>query len=213
MDVIKYSEIDTAGGRPSKKEIKDKAIQILKEVALPDPERLMDNYPVQLSGGMRQRVCIAVALASANDLLIADEPGTSLDVTIQDQILRLLKEAVEERNISVILISHALGTVKRLVDRVYVMYAGNMVEVAKTGDLFSDPLHPYSRGMLRAVPRLTGGGIPEGIRGSIPDYVDPPKGCRFFPRCHYAMPICEKNRPPFFNVGDAHEVACFLYER
>ncbi len=211
-DVIKYSRKE-GGASLSEKEIKAEAVRLLKEVALPDPERIMENYPVQLSGGMRQRICIAMALASANDLLIADEPGTSLDVTIEDQILRLLKKLVEERDTSIVLISHALGAVRGLVDRVYVMYAGNMVEVADTEDLFSDPLHPYARGLLRAVPKLTGGGIAEGIRGRIPDYLNPPEGCRFFPRCDYAMPVCEKTQPPFFNHGSKHEVACFLYQR
>jgi len=211
-DVIKYSRKE-GGTSLSEKEIKAEAVHLLKAVALPDPERIMENYPIQLSGGMRQRICIAMALASANDLLIADEPGTSLDVTIEDQILRLLKRLVEERDTSIVLISHALGAVRGLVDRVYVMYAGNMVEVADTEDLFSDPLHPYARGLLKAVPKLTGGGIAEGIRGRIPDYLNPPEGCRFFPRCDYAMPICEKNQPPFFNHGNKHEVACFLYQR
>ncbi len=212
MDVIKYSNIDETGESLSDEEIEAQAIQVLKEVALPDPERMLENYPIQLSGGMRQRVCMAMALVSARDLLIADEPGTNLDVTIQDQILRLLSELVEAKGTSVILISHALGAVRGLVNRVFVMYAGSMIEVAKTDDLFADPLHPYANGLLRAVPKLTGGGIPEGIGGRIPDYLNPPKGCRFFPRCDKAMQICKENKPPFFDVGDAHEVACYLYK-
>lgn len=211
-DVIKYSNIDETGESLSDEEIEAQAIQVLKEVALPDPERMLENYPIQLSGGMRQRVCMAMALVSARDLLIADEPGTNLDVTIQDQILRLLSELVEAKGTSVILISHALGAVRGLVDRVYVGYAGSMIEVAKTDDLFAEPLHPYANGLLRAVPKLTGGGIPEGIGGRIPDYLNPPKGCRFFPRCDKAMQICKENKPPFFDVGDAHEVACYLYK-
>lgn len=212
MDVARYSNVTSGTGKSlSKNEIRGQVVQVLKDVALPDPERLMENYAVQLSGGMRQRICIAMALMSAHDLLIADEPGTSLDVTIRDQVLRLIHRLVEERDVSVILISHALGAVKGLVDRVYVMYAGNMVEVAKTHDIFSDPLHPYTQGLLEAVPKLTGGGIPEGINGMVPEYLNPPKGCRFHPRCDYAMPICREKRPPFFNVGDDHEVACHLY--
>ncbi|MFQ5821809.1 MAG: ABC transporter ATP-binding protein [Candidatus Heimdallarchaeota archaeon] len=212
MDIIKYSNIDETGESLSDEEIEAQAIQVLKEVALPDPERMLENYPIQLSGGMRQRACMAMALVSARDLLIADEPGTNLDVTIQDQILRLLSELVEAKGTSVILISHALGAVRGLVDRVYVGYAGSMIEVSKTDDLFADPLHPYANGLLRAVPKLTGGGIPEGIGGRIPDYLNPPKGCRFFPRCDKAMQICKENKPPFFDVGDAHEVACYLYQ-
>jgi len=138
-DVIKYSNIDETGESLSDEEIEAQAIQVLKEVALPDPERMLENYPIQLSGGMRQRVCMAMALVSARDLLIADEPGTNLDVTIQDQILRLLSELVEAKDTSVILISHALGAVRGLVNRVYVMYAGSMIEVAKTDDLFASP--------------------------------------------------------------------------
>ncbi|TET74717.1 MAG: ABC transporter ATP-binding protein, partial [Candidatus Heimdallarchaeota archaeon] len=147
-----------------------------------------------------------------NELLIADEPGTSLDVTIKDQILRLLRELAEKRSTSIILISHALGAVRGMTDRLYVMYAGSMVEVAKTKDLFAHPLHPYSQGLLAATPRLTGGGIGEGIDGRIPEYISPPTGCRFHPRCKQAMPICKDKKPPFFKVGENHEVACFLFQ-
>jgi len=187
-------------------------LKVLEEVALPDPERVLDSYPFQLSGGMRQRICIAMSLTAARDLLIADEPTTNLDVTIQDQVLRLIKNLVEERKLSVILISHALGAVRGTVDRVYVMYAGNMVEAAETNKLFSEPLHPYTQGLLQSVPKLTGTGFSEGIRGHIPDYVNPPPGCRFHPRCDYAKEVCRKETPPFFDVdGKGHEVACWLY--
>jgi peptide/nickel transport system ATP-binding protein len=209
-DIIRFSA-RTSSKKLTNDEIKMRAVEALKAAALPDPERILQNYPIQLSGGMRQRVCIAMALISSNDLLIADEPGTNLDVTIEDQILRLLGNLVNERGTSIILISHALGAVKGLVDRVYVMYAGNMVEVAKTDDLFSDPLHPYTSNLFKTVPKLTGGGIPEAIKGRIPDYFDPPKGCRFCPRCERAMPVCEKETPSFKDMGNKHEVACFLY--
>ncbi|GAI87002.1 unnamed protein product, partial [marine sediment metagenome] len=188
------------------------AIQILKEVSLPDPSRVLQNYPVQLSGGMRQRVCIAMALISTNDLLIADEPGTSLDVTIKDQIFRLLKELVIKRNTSIILVSQSLGEVRGMTDRVYVMYAGSMVEVANTNELFSKPLHPYTKGLLAATPRLTGGGIGEGIEGHIPDYLNPPNGCRFIDRCKLSKAICEKGKPPFIKISEDHSVACFLFK-
>jgi len=210
--VVKYS---MEGKKLSKKEIRERAIIPLKEVALPDPERMLDSYPIQLSGGMRQRVCIAMALVASRELLIADEPGTSLDVTIEDQILRLLRRLVEEKNVSVIHITHTLGVVRETTDRVYVMYAGNMVEVADTEELFAQPLHPYTRGLMDAVPRLTGGGIAEGIPGRIPDYLNPPPGCRFHPRCPQAMDICRQEKPSFYGkrsgVSDNHEVACFLY--
>jgi peptide/nickel transport system ATP-binding protein len=209
-DIIKYAN-KSAGKNLDKKELNDLAIEALKRVSLPDPARILQNYPIQLSGGMRQRVCIAAALISSGDLLIADEPGTSLDVTIEDQILRLLGNLVEERGTSIILISHALGAVKGMVNKVYVMYAGVMVEVAKTEDLFSQPLHPYTSALFKTVPKITGGGVPEPIPGRIPDYLNPPEGCRFWPRCPHAMPICKKDPPLLRDQGEDHEVACYLY--
>ncbi|MBN1317098.1 MAG: ABC transporter ATP-binding protein, partial [Anaerolineales bacterium] len=141
----------------------------------------------------------------------ADEPGTSLDVTIEDQILRLLHRLVEEKNVSVILITHTLGVVREMTDHVYVMYAGNMVEVASTRELFNNPLHPYTHGLMEAVPRLTGGGVSDGIPGRIPEYNNPPPGCRFHPRCSHAMDVCSQKKPAFFQQGEEHKVACFLY--
>jgi len=213
QDVVRF--IERSGRNIGKEGIRLRAIRALKEVSLPDPERVLQNYPIQLSGGMRQRACISMALISTNELLIADEPGTSLDVTIKDQILRLLKELVEKQKTSIILISHALGTVRSMTDRLYVMYAGSIVEVAKTKDLFAHPLHPYSQGLLAAVPRLTGGGrIGEGIDGRIPEYINPPIGCRFHPRCKQVMPICKIKKPPLFKVDEEdHEVACFLFQK
>jgi peptide/nickel transport system ATP-binding protein len=197
----------------SKRKIREKSVIPLKEVALADPERLLDSYPIQLSGGMRQRVCIGMALATDPELLIADEPGTSLDVTIQDQVLRLLHGLVESKGTSVILITHTLGVVRETTDRVYVMYAGNMVEVAPTRRLFAEPRHPYTQGLMQAVPKLTGGGIAEGIPGRIPSYLDPPPGCRFNTRCPHVMDICQRQKPPFFELDEGHQVACFLYEQ
>jgi peptide/nickel transport system ATP-binding protein len=192
-------------------EVHQRAIQSLQEVALADPERLLRSYPIQLSGGMRQRVCIGMALSTRPELLIADEPGTSLDVTIQDQVLRLLRTLVEEKNTSVILITHTLGIVREMTDRVYVMYAGNMVEVAGTKTLFEHPLHPYTRGLMDAVPRLSGGGVSDGIPGRLPSYLEPPSGCRFHPRCSHVMDVCHNEKPPLVQVGEDHQVACFLY--
>jgi peptide/nickel transport system ATP-binding protein len=210
-DVIKYSSSHD-GEHATKEELHEKSVQILTEVALPDPERVMDSYPFQLSGGMRQRICIAISLSTARDLLIADEPTTSLDVTIQDQVLRLMKDLVVKKNLSVILISHALGLVNGTVDRVYVMYAGSMVEVAETKELFMNPLHPYTSGLLASVPRLTGTGFSEGIGGRVPDYINAPPGCRFHPRCNFAKEICRKEKPPSFKGGAPnHEVSCWLY--
>jgi peptide/nickel transport system ATP-binding protein len=162
---------------------------------------------------MRQRSCIAFAIATARDLLIADEPTTNLDVTIQDQVLRLIKELVAQRGTSLILITHSLGLAREVTDRVYVMYAGNMIEMAATQELFANPLHPYTQGLLASVPRLTGGGFAEGIPGRIPDYRNPPAGCRFHPRCPRAFAPCRESMPACFSSGDGHQVACYLYDR
>ena len=208
-DVIGFS----AGASGAK--VKDKrevALHALREARLPDPERMLDSYPVQLSGGMRQRACIAFAIATARDLLVADEPTTNLDVTIQDQVLRLIRDLVEKKGTSLILITHSLGLAREMTDRVYVMYAGNMVEMADTGDLFEKPLHPYTQGLFASIPRLTGGGFAEGIPGRIPNYSNPPPGCRFQPRCPQAFEPCSRAMPPYFDVADGHKVACYLYE-
>ncbi|MGA2546258.1 MAG: ABC transporter ATP-binding protein [Rectinemataceae bacterium] len=211
LDLIIAHASAVRGEALSRKEIHQRAIASLQEVALADPERLLRSYPIQLSGGMRQRVCIAMALATGPALLIADEPGTSLDVTIQDQILRLLQALVKNKNTSVILITHTLGIVRELTDRVYVMYAGNIVETAGTSELFEKPSHPYTQGLLLTVPKLTGGGIASGIPGRIPDYLNPPSGCRFHTRCPHVMDVCRVQKPPFFKIDDGHEAACFLY--
>lgn len=203
-DVIRYTGNSTG-------DLKARALSVLQEVKLPDPERLWKAYPFELSGGMRQRVLIAMALVNKPELLIADEPATALDVTIQDQILKLLNALVEKKRISILLITHNLGVIRETTDRVYVMYAGEIVEEARTQELFSNPKHPYTQGLLSAVPKLTGAGIVGGIEGRIPDYTDPPPGCRFHPRCPYAMPICRAQKPPRF--GEEHKVACFLYRK
>jgi len=205
---IKYSNLRSG---MTKKDCKEAAVRALKEVRLPDAERIIENYPVQLSGGMRQRVCIAMALATKSTLLIADEPTTSLDVTIQDQVLRLLGDLVLEKDTSTILITHSLGIVREWTERVYVMYAGVMVETSDTADLFKAPLHPYTKGLMAAVPKLTGEGIAAGIWGRIPDYSNPPGGCRFHPRCPQVMDMCKNEKPGIYDCGSNHKVACFLY--
>lgn len=189
-----------------------KAVDMLDRVKLPDPERMMDNYPVELSGGMRQRVLIAMALISEPEFLIADEPGTALDVTIQDQILKLLRERVQEQNISVLYITHDLGVAREVSQRIYVMYAGRVIESAPIEVLFNDPKHPYTQGLLQSIPKLSGG-MAEGIRGRIPNYVTPPEGCRFHPRCDHKMPICSKMRPEDIQIESGHQVACHLFTK
>jgi peptide/nickel transport system ATP-binding protein len=207
-DAIKYSNVKDGLTR---REVQERAVRALRDVALPDAERILDNYPIQLSGGMRQRVCIAMALATESQLLIADEPTTSLDVTIQAQILRLLGALVSEKETSTILITHSLGIVREWTERVYVMYAGTMVEMAGTKELFARPLHPYTRGLFKAMPKLTGEGIAEGISGRIPDYLRPPSGCRFHPRCPHVMEVCRGGKPAFFEPEKGHRAACYLY--
>lgn len=173
MDVLKYSgQFD----KHDKKGMLDAARKAIDSVMIPDPDRILNSYPHQLSGGMRQRICIATSLLTPRQLLIADEPGTALDVTVQGQIHKLLRRLVEEEKRSLIMITHSLGVVRELVDRIYVMYAGNIVENCDTAELFKNPLHPYTQGLLACVPRLTGGGISAGIYGYIPSYVNPPKG-------------------------------------
>lgn len=188
------------------------AVQALKETSMPDPERILLSYPFQLSGGMRQRVCIAMSLATPRDMVIADEPTTNLDVTIQDQVLKILKDRVECKHSSLILITHSLGVARETSDRIYVMYAGNMVETAPTPELFKQQLHPYTQALMHCIPRLSGGGVAEGVPGRIPNYLNPPAGCRFAPRCPHVMERCLTEKPEFFDVGCGHKAACFLYE-
>jgi peptide/nickel transport system ATP-binding protein len=206
--VIQYSGEAGAGKKETRREL---ALAALRETSLPDPYRILQSYPFQLSGGMRQRICIAMAMATPRKLVIADEPTTNLDVTIQDQVLKLLKTRVEEKNTSLILITHSLGVARETADRVYVMYAGAMIETAPTADLFKKPLHPYAQALMNCIPRLSGGGVAEGIPGRIPSYLNPPAGCRFAPRCPAAFDKCHCEQPAFFDAGADHSVACFLY--
>ena len=208
LDIIRYS-----GQYPkaSKKEQLEIAKEAITSVMLSDPDRILNSYPHQLSGGMRQRICIASSLVTPRDLLIADEPCTALDVTIQDQIHRMLRELVEEKGRSLIMITHSLGVARELVDRIYIMYGGNIVESCRTEDLFRAPSHPYTAGLMACVPRLSGGGLSAGIYGYVPDYVNPPEGCRFCPRCKEAKEICKKKRPPRVEIEPEHFVRCFKY--
>ena len=206
--VIKYSGLPGCSNKDVQTEL---AIKALKETSMPDPERILNSYPFQLSGGMRQRISIAMSLATPRDLVIADEPTTNLDVTIQDQVLKILKQRVEDKGSSLILITHSLGVARETTDRIYVMYAGNMVETASTKELFSRQLHPYTKALMDCIPKLSGGGVSEGIAGRIPNYLDPPTGCRFAPRCPKAFERCHIQRPDFVDVGNDHKVSCFLF--
>ncbi len=186
------------------------AIALLDRVGLPNPARRLDNYPHQLSGGQRQRVMIAMALSCAPDILIADEPTTALDVTIQEQILDLIHDLVDDLGMALILISHDLGVVAENVDRVLVMYGGAVVESGPTGPLFETLAHPYSRGLFAAVPRLghAAGSRLVTIPGTVPDLVDLPAGCTFVDRCSFAAEACRAAAPPPVEIGPDHVAAC-----
>ncbi len=200
------------GESKSKAELREIAIKALNDVMLPDPERIIGEYPFQLSGGMRQRVCIAITIAAGRQVLLADEPGTALDVTIQDQILRLINELVREKGLSVIMVSHSLGVIRETCDVVNIMYAGAIVETGETDEVFRDPRHPYTRALMACVPKLTGEGVAAGIPGRVPDYFNPPKGCRFAPRCPYATEQCFAEKPARREIAPGHFVSCFHAE-
>lgn len=195
--------------RASAAELRERAVEALNRVRIPSPERRFDEYPHQLSGGMRQRVMIAMALACRPKLLIADEPTTALDVTVQAQILDLLRELQEETGMSIILITHDLGVVAEMADEVAVMYAGRVVERASAGAVFADPMHPYTLGLLGSVPRLDEERETLlAIDGSVPPPFALPKGCRFHPRCPFATAECKSSQPPLREVVSGHSAAC-----
>ncbi|MFQ5971307.1 MAG: ABC transporter ATP-binding protein [Alphaproteobacteria bacterium] len=182
----------------------------LRLVAIEDPDRVLASYPFQLSGGMNQRVLITMALVNRPELVLADEPGTALDVTVQEQTLRLMRQLTQEVGAALLLIAHNLGVVREFAERAYVMYAGTIVEEGTVEALFQDPKHPYTQALIAAVPRLTGGVLPKSIAGYVPDYTTPPPGCRFHPRCPHATEQC-KSRPPLIELGPDRRVACVLY--
>lgn len=201
----------------SRKQAKQAAIEAMREVAIPDPARRVDDYPHQLSGGMRQRVMIAMALACNPKLLIADEPTTALDVTIQAQILELLNELRKQRDLAVLLITHDLGVVAEVADRVAVMYTGRIVEESPVGELFARPKHPYTEGLLRSVPKLSSTELEkkerlETIEGTVPRPTDLPPGCHFAPRCSHRMPRCTEGEIPLYELEGNVQVRCVLFD-
>ena len=197
----------------NKKQAAAKAVELLSDVKIPNPEVVAKQYPHQLSGGMRQRVMIAMALANHPDLLIADEPTTALDVTIQHQILKQMRSLQEEYGTSIIFITHDLGVVAELCDRVVVLYGGLVMEEAEINDLFENPLHPYTMGLLASIPGLTKDKSErlQSIPGSPPDMTKPPKGCPFASRCQFARNICAAECPPFVQVG-SRQARCWLLQ-
>jgi peptide/nickel transport system ATP-binding protein len=191
----------------------ERAVEMLALVHIPNPARRARDYPHQFSGGMRQRVMIAMALSCSPQLLIADEPTTALDVTIQAQILDLLGEMKSRFGTAIMLITHAMGVVAETAQRVAVMYAGKVVEEAPVEELFARPRHPYTQGLIRSIPRLDRAGAKtrlQAIPGTVPSLADLPPGCRFAPRCPFAMPVCTRAVPPLREVAPGHKVACVL---
>ncbi|MGM0837292.1 MAG: ABC transporter ATP-binding protein [Bacillota bacterium] len=195
----------------SKSEATKQGIELLKQVGIPYPEKRMNQYPHELSGGMRQRVMIAIALSCNPGLLIADEPTTALDVTIQAQILDLINDLKEKYNMGVMMITHDMGVVAEVADRVMVMYAGKKVEEGTVKEIFDSPKHPYTQGLLKSVPNVDDPEFElEPIKGSLPSLTEEIVGCRFHPRCAYAMDICRTSEPSLVNVSNSHHVNCWL---
>ena len=195
----------------SRQEARAHAAEMLGMVGIPSPEQRLSNYPHEFSGGMRQRAMIAMALACSPEILIADEPTTALDVTIQAQILRLIKKFNEEMNMSTILITHDLGVVADMCQRILVMYGGLIMEEGTRSQIFYNPKHPYTMGLLKSIPKATDEKqrlVP--ILGTPPDLLHPPKGCPFCSRCQFAMNICSQKQPPYFEDADGHRVMCWL---
>jgi oligopeptide transport system ATP-binding protein len=197
-----------------KQEARERSIEMLKLVGIPAPGKRIDNYPHQFSGGMRQRVMIAMALSCNPEVLIADEPTTALDVTIQAQILDLMQDLVDRFNTALILITHDLGVVAGTCKNVCVMYAGRIVEKAPTDLLYADPKHPYTRGLIKSVPRLDQKNDQRlySIKGQPPNLIDLPDCCPFHPRCEFAMDICRRKYPDTFVTGENQQVNCWLYD-
>jgi peptide/nickel transport system ATP-binding protein len=211
-----YATTFIRGWMPSSRErrrkAREQAVQLLGRVGIPQPARRIHSYPHEYSGGMRQRVLIAMAIAGRPDLLIADEPTTALDVSVQAQILRLIKDLVREIDLTVLLITHNIGVVAQFCTQIAVMYAGNVVEVARTRELLRSPKHPYTQGLLQAIPGDDSArGTLHPIEGSVPSLLDPPSGCRFHPRCPFAEERCQLAFPPMAGPLD-HRVACVLHQ-
>jgi oligopeptide/dipeptide ABC transporter ATP-binding protein len=187
-------------------------VDMLRQVKMPDADQVLSKYPHELSGGMRQRVMIAMELSCRPDLLLADEPTTALDVTVQAQVLSILEGITRRQGVAVLFISHDLGVIAQLCDRVAVMYAGGIVETAPAQAIFAAPRHPYTRGLLQAIPRIDDG--KEAlmvIPGTVPSLIDPPRGCRFHPRCGHRFQPCDREVPPFYEPSPGHRVACHLH--
>ncbi len=210
------SEMFRLHEKRSRTESWERSIEMLKKVQIPAPEKRVYEYPHQLSGGMRQRAMIAMALACNPEILIADEPTTALDVTIQAQILDLMMQLQQDYNSAIMMITHDLGVIAEIAGRIEVMYAGKVVEEGTTGAIFEDPKHPYTRGLLKSIPKLgeraqTGRRRLQEITGIVPSLYELPAGCRFYPRCPQAMEVCNQSIPALIDVDESHRVRCYLY--
>ncbi len=197
----------------SKKDAEAKTLDLLKKLRIPNPEYVAKSYPHQLSGGMKQRVIIAMAMINQPDLLIADEPTSALDVTVQAEILELFKELRKEYGVTIIIITHDLGVAVRIADRIVIMYAGKIMEIGDVGEVFKQPLHPYTQGLLGSILSISEN-VRKGfiLKGAPPDIFNPIRGCKFHPRCPFVMrDICINEDPPLFHVGNERYVACWLY--
>lgn len=196
----------------SKEEAKKMVIEMFKSVGIPEAERRYYSYPHELSGGLRQRVMIAMAMVCEPELLIADEPTTALDVTVEAQILHLMRKLRDEKNTSIMMITHNLGVVAEICDTVYVMYAGQVVEHTDVYEIFKNPCHPYTEGLLNSLPTVNSGARLKSIPGIVPKLDKLPKGCRFHDRCKYATERCKNEMPPLYDIGNGHTVRCFRME-
>ncbi len=192
---------------------RERVLDLFRQVGIPDPERRYSNFPHQLSGGLRQRVMIAMAMACNPGLLIADEPTTALDVTIEAQILHLMRKLQQDHGTSILMITHNLGVVAEICDYVYVMYAGKVVECSEVHELFKRTSHPYTQGLIRSLPKMQANQDRlYNIKGMVPDLLHLPQGCRFAPRCEHACQRCHAEMPPLYDIGSGHLVRCFRYE-
>ena len=206
-------EVVRAHRRAGRAEATEACLEMLEAVRLPEPLSVLRAFPHELSGGMRQRVMIAMALICNPSLLLADEPTTALDVTVQGQILAILAELAGRQGLSILFVTHDMGVVAQLCHRVAVMYAGQVVEVADVASIFARPAHPYTQGLIASIPGRSSGGELYAIPGSVPSPIDPPRGCRFHTRCHRAAPGCREAVPEMVRVASDHSVACHLFDQ
>jgi len=211
LEILKRTPFLRRYYRRLKKTIRRHVVELLSQLGVPNSESMPDRYPHELSGGMQQRIVIAIALACHPVLLIADEPTSNLDVTIQAQITELIKTLKKTTITSVLFITHDLGLVAEICDRATVMYAGDVCETAEVETIFRQPLHPYTQGLLQSVPKVDQVEKLSTIPGTVPNLIDPPPGCRFHPRCPHAMEICSEAKPPTIEYSPGHSVACYLY--